>query len=791
MTHAHKISAFVAMGLLMAVSTATAQQKASAITSGGDITYRTMTTDQGEFGPNNSVSSKWNEYRTLPNGTSIPSLNLWSTGGKVDFNLMARNIQQKDQRFFGNAKAFGFALKFDWNETPHAMGNGARTIFSNNTPGVWTMSPTLRQALQNAVDLPGSGASSTTNVIRFLPYYQNLLAPTFATADLLDLNGQRRTGNVELNLGSHLPIDVTLLYRNDLKKGYRGQAGINENFRISPALQVGAPLDEVTNDFGIRLAKKFGMGNAYVTFNRSQYQNRAETLIIDYPFQAVDAPAVAAQTASASALGALGGPSRERAVMAPDNSAQTMAGGFGWKFARQTRVNASFSISERMQDAAFYGYTLYTYAAQSTGAALPAMPQRSLNGKTNATTYNLSFSSRPVDGLTVRAQYRVYDLTDKTARFVIPGAFNGGGANATGPTGWIASNTADGAQGFPTADIYDTKSARLSASAAYEIKNLTIEAQLHNTQLERTNREALKGTDNGMAVTALYHFNDWLGFRGTYDKNTRTADGHTVYGFQSDEAPLTNTRIGGDLELTMPGGLELSAGYIKRKVDFTDRPNRCYVVSGACAASTVVTTPIPDTPSGLLGTSYDSYTGQLDWTANDRVTLGAYMTYEKDAQTNQWSSNPSSATYNTAKYAGTDKTNTYGAHATLQLIPDKATLMFNGMSQKTDGFMDITAREAGTFYTARAGLVPAGTGGAKDVDEWDDTERTTLNAQFDYTLTKQWSMGLGYVFEKYDYKDPFTVLNNELLPVSTIIFMKPNDGKYSANLLYGRLTFKF
>jgi hypothetical protein len=789
MTHAKKISAFVAMGFLMAVSTATAQQKASTITSGGEITYRTMTTDQGEFGPNGSLSSKWSEYRSLPNGASISSLNLWSSGGKIDFNLTGRNIQQKDQQFLGAVNALGMNLKFNWNDIPHEMGSGARTIFTNTTPGVWTMSSTLRQALQTAVDQPGSGASSTTNFIRFLPYYQQLLTPTFATADLFDLNGQRRTGNAELSLGKHLPVDVTLIYRNEAKKGYRGQAGINENFRISPALQVGQPLDEVTNDFGLRFAKKFDMGNAYVTINRNMYHNRIQRLIIDYPFQAVDAPAVVAQTASATAVGATGGPSSEQAVMAPDNSANTLAAGFQWKFPKQTRINAGFSLSERAQDAAFYGYTAYSLARTPTGTALPAMPQNSLNGKTNATSYNVSFSSRPIEGLDVRAQYRVYDLTDKTSRFVIPGIFLGGGASATGPTGWSASNTANGAQGFATADIYDTKSARLSATASYEFKDLTVEGQVHNTKLERTNREAEKGTDNGMAVTALYRFNDWVGFRGTYDKNTRTAEGTTIYGFQADEAPLSNTRIGGDLELSLSHGLELSAGYIKRKVDYTDRPNRCSVVSGACAATTVVVTPVPNSPSGLLGTSYDSYTGQIDWTMNDRVTLGAYMTYEKDAQTNQWSSNPSSATYNLVNYAGTDKTNTYGGHATVQLIPDKATLMFNGMSQKVDGFMGITAPNAlGSFNTARAGFTPPG---AANVPDWDSSIIHTISAQFDYTLTKAWALGLGYMFEKYDYKDPYTVLNNELLPVSTVIFMKPNDGMYSANLVYGKMTFKF
>ena len=80
MTHANKISAFVAMGLIMAISPVAAQ-KAPATTSGGEITYRTLGQDYGV------ESSKFTEYREVPNGTSIPYMNLWSTGGKIDFNL--------------------------------------------------------------------------------------------------------------------------------------------------------------------------------------------------------------------------------------------------------------------------------------------------------------------------------------------------------------------------------------------------------------------------------------------------------------------------------------------------------------------------------------------------------------------------------------------------------------------------------------------------------------------------------------------------------------------------------
>jgi hypothetical protein len=546
-------------------------------------------------------------------------------------------------------------------------------------------------------------------------------------------------------------------------------------------------MDEVTNDFGIRAARNFSRGNAYVTFNRSMYNNRAETLVVDYPFQAFDAPFTAAV---GSAIPSMGGSSRERATMAPDNSANTATAGFMLKFAKQTRIHAGLSLSTREQDATFYGFTAYSLARTTAGldaSTNAAMPQPSLNGKTNATMYNVSFSSRPLEGLDVRAQYRVYDLTDKTKRFLVPGDVLG--------TSWsaAAATTAD-PYGFATANVLDTKSSRFTASAAYDIKALTLEAQVRNGQLERTAREAEKGTESGMGVTALYHYNDWVGFRGTYDVSKRTAKGETIFGFQADEAPITNTRTGLDLELSPADRLDLSFGYIRRNVEYTDRPNRVVVVSGVPVAGMAA---FPNTPSGLLESKYDSYTGELNWAPTERVELGGFYTYEKAAQTNQWSRTAGSATAgyildNLVRYAGSDKTNTFGANAVIHLVPDQATLLFNGTSQKVDGLMDITARETGTFYTpGRTGLIAPGLGGAKDVDDWDDTEINTLSAQFDYSLTKAWTFGLGYTYEKYDFNDAYVVPNTELLTTSTIIQMKPNYGAYKVNLVYAKLNFKF
>ena len=70
MTRAYQISAFVAMGLLMAGSTATAQT-APTSTSGGQVTY-------GALAAGSVASSKFTEYRAVPTGMSVSSLNLFS-----------------------------------------------------------------------------------------------------------------------------------------------------------------------------------------------------------------------------------------------------------------------------------------------------------------------------------------------------------------------------------------------------------------------------------------------------------------------------------------------------------------------------------------------------------------------------------------------------------------------------------------------------------------------------------------------------------------------------------------
>ncbi len=760
MKRALTVTALLAMGLLVASSFAAAQD-APPKTSGGQVVF-------GALGVEEISSAKFQEYRDVPKGISIPYANLFARKDGFDFNLEAFKVRQKDQRYTGRLNTGRMGLSFDYNQVPHNMGNNGRTIFAESAPGVWTMSATLREALQIAND------TKLPTTARTVTFYDELLGPTFASANSLDISSLRQRGNAVLDLSNSLPFDLAFTYMRERKSGYRTHSGGNVRGQVNPAYELPEPLDEITQDFGLRAAHNFKAGNVHAAFNRNVYNNRAETLIIDNPFQAYDAPSTST----------VGGPSRGRFINAPDNEASTGSAGFLVKFARQTRIGGDLSLATWTQDAPFYPYTINTVVLTPAGAradSLSTLQQPSFNGKINTTTLNFTFSSRPVKGLGLRAAYRSYDLTNKTDRYIVTGD------TSVSDRAWtVVTPTAADPYGHATANPYDTKTTRFTASVSYDVGDLTLEGAFHNTDITRTYREATSGTDAGYLLAAIYRTNDWLSLRAKYENANRTAEGHTIYGFQADEAERDVTRASVQLQLTPLSGFDLGFTYGKRDVTYPNRPNRIAVTSGA---PTPGAQPIPNTPSGLLDAKYDTFTVDVDYTPNARTALGAYYTYEKDANTNQWSTTTGVSLNNLLNYAGSDKTNTFGVNATFQLVPDKWTGTFNAMHQKVDGLMDITANETGSFYNpGRTTLIRTGQGGAQDITDWDDTELTTLSAQLDYAVDKAWTMSAGYMYEKYDFKDAYTS-GDLLMPQSVYIFMKADNGPYTANVVYATLKY--
>jgi hypothetical protein len=464
----------------------------------------------------------------------------------------------------------------------------------------------------------------------------------------------------------------------------------------------------------------------------------------------------------------------------PDNEANRGAFGALLKFKRQTRITADLAFGSWTQNAQFLPFTINSAIITPSGAAadsLSTLPQQSLDGKINTTTLNFALASRPIEGLGIRLRYRTYDLTNKTT----PISWTGGSTSGSPDRSWGAEAATEEAPfGYATANLYDNTTKRFDAQVGYDIKDLTLEAAFRTASLERTAREATSGNDNGYQLAAVYSSTDWLRMRVVYDWLHRTAEGwdpNTSIGLQSDEAERNTTRTGVDVDVTPWTRFGLNFAYMRRNNEYPDRPSR---VAGN-----------PDTTVGLLEATYDTYTIGFDYMPNERAELNAYYTYEKNAQTNRFVTLTSGALNNNLHYDGRDKGNTFGLNGVFHLVPEKWIISVMVQHQKVDGFMDITAREAGTFYTpGRTTLVPPGTGGALDITDFDDTQWTTAVADLAYAFAPAWTVSVGYAYDKYTHSDAFSD-GTTIFPQSVLFFLKPNDGGYTANFGYAKLTWQF
>jgi hypothetical protein len=545
-------------------------------------------------------------------------------------------------------------------------------------------------------------------------------------------------------------------------------------------VDVPEPMDEVPQDFGVRWAQNFKQGNAYASFNRNIYNDRVDSLVIDNPFRATDL--------AYSSTAVPGGPASARFSTSPDNEANRFAFGGQIKLARQTRIGADLAFQTMTQDAAFLPFTINTAIFTPAGAqatSLALLPQQSLDGKIDTTMFNVSFVSRPFDALWLRMRYRSYDLENKTT----PISWTGGSTSGSPDRSWgVDSATEDAPYGYATANLYDNSTKRFDAQVGFDIGALTLEGAYRYAALERTWREATSGDENGYSVSAVFHAKEWLGFRGTFGQLKRTADGETLYGFQADEAERETTRAGLELELAPFDALGFTFSYSHWKNDYPNRPDRIAVSGGVPVPGAQ---PIPGTPSGLLEASYDTYTVEVDYTPNERTEVGAYYTYEKNAQENQFSTTTGVNLNNLLNFSGSDRGDTFGAYALFHFVPDKWKFSFLLRHQKVDGLMDITAREAGSFYTpGRTTLIPPGQGGAADITDFDDTELTTFITDLAYTFAKAWTWSVGYAYEQYDHADAFSD-GTTMFPQSVLFFMKADDGPYEANVGYTRVTYRF
>ncbi|MGH9364763.1 MAG: hypothetical protein ACRD1B_05800, partial [Thermoanaerobaculia bacterium] len=96
-------------------------------------------------------SSKFREYRDVPNGVVLPFLRLFGEKG-VRYDLIIQDARQDDGRYRLFVDSESVRVKADYNLIPHRFGNRAVSLLQPTGQGVLEISDTIQQANQSALE---------------------------------------------------------------------------------------------------------------------------------------------------------------------------------------------------------------------------------------------------------------------------------------------------------------------------------------------------------------------------------------------------------------------------------------------------------------------------------------------------------------------------------------------------------------------------------------------------------------------------------------------------------------
>ena len=672
-------------------------------------------------------SSKFEEYRTVPKGISMPRFSLAGRVAGLDFTLRAQNISRRDQRYTGTVDSQYFRVTFDYNEIIHNIGFAGRTLFNDTAPGVWSLSSTLRGLLQTKWD-------STPSAQRTYPWQADFWGPSLAAGNTVDVSLQRNRGTYAVELGRALGFDLKLSYIRETRQGSKDLTPVYVSSQI---FELPTPTDYLTQNFGLTAALNRKWGNVHGGFNYNWFKNDVSLLLVDNPLRATDAPY----------KNNLGGPAQGHNVMAPDNSATTFSLGGMAKFGSSTRLLADVALGQWKQNAAFFPYTFNT--AVQTGSGAPAnltssLPAASLNGKIQTTTVNVSFLTRPIQPLYINVRYRLYDFDNKTPQISSPGYVS-----------WDRSWSSSPDTSIP----YGYKTGRFETILGWDFgKALSLEGSYRQVVNDRTFREAERTTEKAFTLSAISRGVDWALLRVVYENAKRDVSGIEtgVTDLHFDLAKRDSERIGVDLEVTPLDPLTIFVSYFDRKASY-------------------------ENPSwGYQSAKYRTFTGEVSYEAGP-VDATVYYTAEKNQDGHKGYQRISNVLEWYTAMAD-DRTDSYGANLKLKIVPDKWDLALLYRYQKVNGFLGLAGSPA--IQATRAG-----NGGILDIPNFDDTSIQSLKAQVSYALRADCTLAVGVWQENYRFSDA-SVRGGVYFPTSGVFLLGDNHGSYKVTAVYTSLSFQ-
>lgn len=698
-------------------------------------------------------SSKFVEYRDVPEGLSGPSFRFGTETASATIRLTGANLSQDD--LYVRAYVDSALVRADilYDQIPHRFGFDARSIETRAARDAYGIEDTTQQLFQSRLE-----STTPRSAINFA-FLRAMVEPALNTANVFDVELRRDRGVLELQILPESALDSRITYFQENRHGTRG-AGTS--FGFSNVVETPEPTDYRTRELGLSAEYPIRNGLVRGMIRVNEFTDALTSYTFDNPFRLTDSTDPSAYQAPGSA--SVNGPAFGRLSLPPDNRAVNAAAGILYKLPLSSRISADVGFGRWTQGDTFVPYTTNTAIREAfagPGGTPTPLPASSLDGEINTTTLNLQFTSKPLRNTNVTARYRSYDLENDTPRITIPGY-------ARFDSSWNANARIT----VP----YSWGSSRAELIASYDLRLGSIEAGVRQEKVDRTFRETRETKDNVWHIAGDIRPASWLVARASYEAGRRRFD---EYDFERgedasfvvhpaaplnlpqlrrfDQADRNSDRFNAMLQVTPMETLTLSMSASRHKDDFDDHSDY-----------------------GLLEWETSAFSIEADYSPADRISAFVFATMDEVRGFQRGRQSGGTISINplddwTAE--NTDEARTLGGGLNFAIIPDRIDLDVSARYQTVDGVADLFSPPGGTPDVAFS------------IPQVDDTRIVTVSAELDYTLLESWELALGGWLERYRIRDAQTTGSQPYMPGG--FFLAENNGDYHGNVVYVRATYRF
>jgi MtrB/PioB family decaheme-associated outer membrane protein len=663
--------------------------------------------------------------------------------GTYAVELGGSNIGQDDQEFYLTAEGPG-VWKFDlgWDQIPHVYSTNARILATEPSRGVFTL-PTPRPPL------------SAYNSGRRLD----------------EVSNRWDTGRLALDLAPTPSLDLRLQYTYIDKHGDK-PLGMAFGSPGNDFMEVLEPVDQKIHEFRIRgswVGEGWQLQGGYTL---SVFENEHTSVTADNPCFGLGGPAP-----NGCAGGASGAPQRGQLSLEPDNMAHTvsLAGAVNLPFWR-TRIAANTSYSLRIQNQSFLPHTINPSLASSP---LLTLPQQDLGGMVGTFLFDVGATSRPLQPLTLKLRYRVFNYDDMSDELEFPGHV----VNDRGPV--VNESRIAGRYSYTKHNAdFDGRwrfgqPVALTAGVGWERWDRGEHREVPQSD-EYTGKLALDVTPT-----------DWMMARLAYRPSIRRVSEYNTF------AHLAHTVV----EEPTPDEQAQGQSVLLRKFDEGARDrHRVDLLLSFTPTDVISITPsfsyrnddYKDSFFGLQKAESFSAGFDMGWTPLEWLSMGAGYVYEKIEQ-RQRSRNREVTGTTTFDFADFDwVTKNVDTIHTIHLSA-KATLIPNRLEAGFDLSYSTATGEVQNSNPVKPTSGTAAQRANATVRPFPDLEDKLLRveASLRYLFTSHWTFSVGYIFERFDQSDFRTDTLNPFMPGSASVWLGSDPGDYTAHILVMSVGYRF